>query len=356
MPERLRASLPHQRASARFDARSAKGRAMPGLLIQPSVLAQCRDEIARIADATGVPIEPIEVPGEGERLDEASMQRITLALSTISGSNPGGPERRFFGAATRAPNLRWLHVSHAGIDDPVFGRLLDQGVRISNSSGASAEPIAQTAIGGLLALARGFPAWAEAQRAHEWRPHERQLPELRGQTLVVVGLGAIGGHIARLGQALGLHVIGVRRSPRREDDTIDELVTPEGLAQVLPRAEWLALAVPLTDQTRGLIDAPALASLPPGARILNVARGEVIEEEAMIEALRSGALGGAYLDVFAEEPLPPSSPLWDLPNVIVSPHSSASSTGNAARALEIFLDNLERWVRDEPLENEVSER
>ena len=125
---------------------------------------------------------------------------------------------------------------------------------------------------------------------------------------------------------------------------------------MLPRADWLALAVPLTDDTRGLIDASAFAALPPGARVLNVARGEVIDEPAMIAALRSGALAGAYLDVFVEEPLPPSSPLWDLPNVIVTPHNSASSTGNVARALDIFLRNLERWVRDKPLENEVSER
>lgn len=329
---------------------------MPGLLIQPTILAQVRDELDRIATVTGIAIEPIEVPSEGERLDDATMQRIELALSTISGATPGPPERRFFGAATRAPNLRWLHVSHAGIDDPVFGRLLDQGVRISNSSGASAEPIAQTAIGGLLALARGFPAWAEAQRAHEWRPHAGQLPELRGQTIVVVGLGAIGGHIARLAQALGLHTIGVRRSPRRDGDAVDELVSPDELRTVLRRADWLALAVPLTEETRSLIDASALAALPRGARILNVARGEVIDEPALIEALRGGALGGAYLDVFVEEPLPASSPLWDLPNVIVSPHNSASSSGNAARALEIFLRNLEHWVRAEPLENEVSER
>ena len=195
-----------------------------------------------------------------------------------------------------AGELRWLHTSNAGTDRAFYQRLraLDQGVRISNSS-ASAEPIAQTAIGGLLSLARGFPAWAEGQRAHEWRSHEGQTPELRGQTIVVVGLGAIGGHIARLAQALGLHVIGVRRSPRRDDDNVDELVTPGELASVLPRADWLALAVPLTDDTRGLIDASAFAALPPGARVLNVARGEVIDEPAMIAALRSGALAGAYL-------------------------------------------------------------
>ncbi len=140
---------------------------MAGLLIQPYILERYREEIARISADTGTPIDPIEVPPDGERLDDDVLARIDIALSTISGAQPGGAERRFFGAATRAPGLEWLHVSHAGIDDPVFGTLLDRGVRLSNSSGASAEPIAQTAIAGLLSLARGLPAFAVAQREHD---------------------------------------------------------------------------------------------------------------------------------------------------------------------------------------------
>ncbi len=313
---------------------------------------------AAIAEAFADRIRDLDAAIEVASLHpDGSITPSAEGIEVAFKSEDVGSERETLLSLAEAGELRWLHTSSAGTDRVFYQRLraLDQGVRISNSSG-SAEPIAQTAIGGLLSLARGFPAWAEGQRAHEWRPHEGQTPELRGQTIVVVGLGAIGGHIARLAQALGLHVIGVRRSPRRDDDSVDELVTPQEFASVLPRADWLALTVPLTDDTRGLIDASAFAALPPGARLLNVARGEVIDEPAMIAALRSGALAGAYLDVFAEEPLPPSSPLWDLPNVIVTPHNSASSTGNVARALDIFLRNLERWVRDEPLENEVSER
>ncbi len=313
---------------------------------------------AAIAEAFADRIRDLDAAIEVASLHpDGSITPSAEGIEVAFKSEDVGSERETLLSLAEAGELRWLHTSSAGTDRAFYQRLraLDQGVRISNSSG-SAEPIAQTAIGGLLSLARGFPAWAEGQRAHEWRRHEGQTPELRGQTIVVVGLGAIGGHIARLAQALGLHVIGVRRSPRRDDDSVDELVTPQGFASVLPRADWLALTVPLTDDTRGLIDASAFAALPPGARLLNVARGEVLDEPAMIAALRSGALAGAYLDVFAEEPLPPSSPLWDLPNVIVTPHNSASSTGNMARALDIFLRNLERWVRDEPLENEVSER
>jgi phosphoglycerate dehydrogenase-like enzyme len=171
--------------------------------------------------------------------------------------------------------------------------------------------------------------------------------------MLVVGLGAIGAELARLARALGLRVIGARRSPRRDDDPVDELVSPEALHEALPRADWLALACPLTEKTRGMIDARALALLPRGARILNVSRGEVIDELALIEALRTGHLAGAYLDVFAVEPLPADSPLWDMPGVMISPHDSSPSEGNLTRQAEVFLRNLAHWRRGEALENEV---
>ncbi len=333
---------------------------MAGLLISRVVADRCEAEFARVQGETDLTLELIIVPEvEGVFLEPEDLARVEIAF--FSGdmlADEGTLARRFFGAALRAPNLKWMHASNAGIDDPVFGRVLEAGARLSNSSGSSAEPIAQTAIGGMLALSRGFPAWGDAQRDREWRPLEQAATpaDLGTQTVVVVGLGAIGGHIARLSQALGLHVIGVRRSPQRPGDPVDEMVTPADLASVLPRADWLALAMPLTDETRDMISAEAIALLPKGARILNVARGQVIDEGAMIDALRSGALGGAYLDVFDTEPLPSESPLWELPNVIVTPHNSSASLGNNERSTLMFLTNLDHWARDEPLENEVSER
>ena len=224
---------------------------------------------------------------------------------------------------------------------------------MTTSSGATAQPIAQTAIAGMLALARGFPAWSTAQREHVWAPQRSAPRDLQGQTMVIVGLGAIGNEIARLAEQFGLHVIGVRRSPRRAGDHAGELVAPSALGSVAARADWLVLACPLTEKTRGMINAEVLAALPPGAHVINVARGQVIDEGALIAALTTGNLGGAYLDVFEHEPLPADSPLWDLPNVIVSPHNSAASTGNSARVAEIFFRNLEHWLRGEALENEV---
>jgi len=204
-------------------------------------------------------------------------------------------------------------------------------------------------------LARNFPRWLNAQREHRWDP--ARMPhfprDLPGQTMLIVGLGSIGSEIARLARVLGLKVIGIRRSPQKPGDRVDELHPPQKLAELLPRADWLVIASPLTAETRGLINAGLLARLPQGARIINIGRGEIIDETAMIEALRSGHLAGAYLDVFEKEPLPAESPLWDLPNVLVSPHNSAAASGNDQRVYQLFVANLENWCRKQALTNEV---
>ena len=207
----------------------------------------------------------------------------------------------------------------------------------------------------LLMLARGFPRWLEAPCRRDGRPIGQPLvpADVAGQTLLVFGLGGIGSEIARLGRALGMRVIGVRRRPLEAGDPVDELHPPARLRELLPRADWLALACSLSDETRGVIDAESLALLPRGARVLNVARGGVVDEPALIAALRSGHVAGAYLDVFAAEPLPADSPLWTLPNVIATPHNSSVSRGNEARRNRIFLRNLVRFGRGEPLSNEV---
>jgi phosphoglycerate dehydrogenase-like enzyme len=166
-------------------------------------------------------------------------------------------------------------------------------------------------------------------------------------------MGSIGTGIARLAQALGLTVIGIRRSPRMPSDPVAETHPPSALAELLPRCDWLAIACPLTAETRRLVDAAMLARLPRGARVINVARGEIVDEAALVHALQGGHLAGAYLDVFEQEPLPAESPLWDLPNVIVTPHNCGASSGNEARILALFADNLERWLSGQPLLNEL---
>ena len=294
------------------------------------------------------------------RLDPADMERITVAFA--SGDMGDRPElqlgRRLYGAARRAPNLQWMHVSNVGTDDPIFAELMDKGIAVSNSAGANGEPIALTVLGALLALARRLPLYGEQQRGHEWKKMLRpESPvDLRGQTVTIFGLGSIGGFLASFLRPIGTHTIGVRRTPAGAEDHVDEWVSPDRLEEVLPRTDWLVCTAPLTAQTRGRIDASAIALLPKGAHLINVGRGPVIDEEALIAALRSGHLAGAYLDVFATEPLPADSPLWDLPNVMLTPHDSAASRGNAGRAAMIFLEELERWQRGEQPMRSVQER
>lgn len=327
-----------------------------GLLTTPVFIAEYGDRFQEICAAHGMVLRPVTLPpNPTQRLDDAQLACIEIACFTGNFEADQRFSRRFLGSALRAPRLRWMHLPNAGVDDPVFRRLLDQGVRLTTSSGAAAEPIAQTAIAGLLALARGFPHWATAQRGHAWAPrHDEQQPrDVRGQHMVLVGVGAIGNHIGRLGRALGLHVAGLRHRPRTTDDHVDEMHPPAALRTLLPHADWLVLACPLTEDTHGLIDAAALALLPATARLINVARGQIIDEPALITALQAGRIAGAYLDVFTEEPLPAGSPLWDLPNVIISPHNSSASSGNAARVSELFLRNMQHWMRGEALENEV---
>lgn len=327
---------------------------MTGFLTTRHFWGRFGAEAARVAAEAGLTLEPIFVPDDpAERLGDEEVARIEIAY--FSGDVfASGLARGFFAAAQGAPNLRWMHVFNAGVDNPVFMRIKEK-ARLTTSSGSTAEPIAQTLICGLLMLARHMPHYLEAQRRHAWEPLPAELiPEdLSRQVLTVFGLGAIGCEIARLGRALGLHVIGVRRSPLREGDPVDELVPPSRLADVLPRTDWLALASPLTPETRRVIDARALSALPRGARVLNISRGEVIDEQALIAALREGHIAGAYLDVFETEPLPADSPLWEMPNVIITPHNSSPSRGNEGRTAQYFLRNLAAWAKGEELVNEV---
>lgn len=326
------------------------------LLTTDWFLSRYASELTVVLTEAESTLTPLVLPTAGARLDDATLAAIRIAF--FHGDFRSDPDftRRFFGACLRAPNLAWVQLPNSGVDDPVFPRLLARGTRLTNAPGAAAGPIAQTAIAGLLMLARGFPRWIAAQQRSLWDPHPwADAPsDLDGQVLVLVGLGAIGQRIAVLADALGLHVTGVRRTAGPPPPGVAELAVPAELPQLLPRADWLVLACPLTDDTRGLIDVAMLNRIKPGARIINVSRGEIIDEPALIDALASGRLGGAYLDVFRAEPLAAESPLWSLPNVIVTPHDSSASRGNAGRVSRLFLSNLRHWLRGEALEHEVA--
>jgi phosphoglycerate dehydrogenase-like enzyme len=255
----------------------------------------------------------------------------------------------FMRVALDAPGLRWLHVFSAGVDHPVFGMFLDRGVRLTTSSGSSAVPIAHTVVMHLLALCRNAIGFARQQAAHEWVRSD--VVDLEGRTVGIVGLGAIGREVARLLPHFGVRVVGMRRTPDGNEPC--ETWPTSRLHELLGIVDDLVLTAPLTPDTRGMIGATELALLGPGAHVVNVGRGELVDEPALVEALQRGHLGGAALDVFATEPLPGDSPLWDLPNVIVTPHSAGATERSRERAVEIFADNLARYVHGEPLRNEV---
>jgi D-2-hydroxyacid dehydrogenase (NADP+) len=279
-------------------------------------------------------------------VDLAFVSRDVIGLSSKHELTP--ETVRFYETMRLASSLRWVHIHSAGADRPIYQDLMARGVTVTDSAGINAPVVAQTALAGLLALARRFVPLQAAQRQHRWAPLiQSGLPrDLCGQTAVVVGWGHIGKQVGALLNAVGLHVIAVRRHLDPEPSATETLVYAQ-LMTVLPRADWLVLTCPLTDLTRGLVSARALACLPPHAHLINVARGEVVDEDALIRALQSGRLAGAYLDVFEHEPLRPDSLFWDMPNVIVTPHSAGFSDGNAQRVERLFLEGLKQWLSDD---------
>jgi phosphoglycerate dehydrogenase-like enzyme len=253
-----------------------------------------------------------------------------------------------------SPNLRWVHIHSAGADRDIYVRLKAKGVQVATSSGANSEVVAQTALAGLLALSRKFPELVHAMHQKKWAPllGSQLPPDLAGQTAMLVGWGPIAQRVAQFLSMLGLRLKVVRQQahasnshPSAAGSSQIEMLTYETFDAALPSTDWVVLMCPLTATTRGLFDARRLALLPHGAGLVNVARGEVVVEKDLIEALQTGKLGSAYLDVFEHEPLPPASPLWSLPNVILTPHSAGFSSGNEARVSQMFLDNLASWAK-----------
>lgn len=324
------------------------------ILLSQQALARHGSAIAQVLGARPYEFVAIEsaVAGGRSDVDVAFISREVTGLSTKHELAPS--LQSCYEVLRRSAGLKWVHIHSAGADRAIYVELRARGVTVTTSSGANAEVVAQTALAGLLALARRFPQLMAAQREHRWAPLlGGRLPrDLGGQTAVLVGWGPIGQRIAAFLRLLGLQVVVVRRQAQAARDGV-EMVSFEDFLRVLARADWLLLACPLTAQTRGLVDARALAALPAGAGLINVARGEVVVESDLVAALQSGHLGGAFLDVFEHEPLPPASPLWDLPQVMATPHSAGHSDGNEARVAAMFLDNLRRWCAGETLLNIV---
>jgi phosphoglycerate dehydrogenase-like enzyme len=254
----------------------------------------------------------------------------------------------------RASKLRWIQAASAGVDALLFPALVDSDVVLTNAKGIFDAAIAEWVTGMFVVFSKNVLAVLDRQRRHEWL-HELTEP-LRGKRVLVVGVGGIGRAIGRNAVALGMRVRGVGRSTRPGDEVFGVVLGADELREGLGWADYVVDVLPGTPASRHTFDAGAFAAMRRGARFVNVGRGWTVDEAALVDALRAGRLSGAALDVFEEEPLPADSPLWDLPNVVVFPHMSGDFAGWRESVAELFLENLLRFVRGEPLRNVVDKR
>jgi phosphoglycerate dehydrogenase-like enzyme len=262
------------------------------------------------------------------------------------------------GELAAAPALRWVHSSAVAVETICVPELAARGVLLSNTRGVQAVPIAEHVLATVLALAKQLPFALERQREGRWSQNDfvgGRLPWLLGgRTLGLIGVGTIGGEIARLASAFGMHVVATRRRLDRPlPPGLAEVFPPSALDRVLERADVVVVAAPLTPETEGLLDARAFGRMKRGAIFVNVGRAKIADRGALIDVLRAGHLGGASLDVFHQEPLPPDDPLWTMPNVVLTPHTSGFRTGHWDEVVDLFSENLERFEAGKPLRYRV---
>ncbi|NJD11844.1 MAG: D-2-hydroxyacid dehydrogenase [Gemmatimonadetes bacterium] len=302
--------------------------------------------------------EPVSGRGDGggaglEALAAARGAEIIMAL---------GLPRDLLLAALEPPRaLRWIHSGAAGVRSLLHPELVESDILLTNSAAVHAPPMAESVLGMVLHFARGFDFAVRAQAAHEWgkRPFECDplaAREVQGATLGILGFGGVGREVATRARALGMDVLAVRRRAAPADAGSTMLSGPGALDELLARSDYLVVCAPSTAETTGLLDARRLALMKRSAVLINVARGDVVVEAALADALRSGHLRGAGLDVFAREPLPPDSPLWTLDNVLITPHVSGTTPRFWRREVDLIVDNVARYRAGRSLRNLVDKQ
>ncbi|WP_398466488.1 D-2-hydroxyacid dehydrogenase [Tardiphaga sp.] len=267
----------------------------------------------------------------------------TVAFACKFGSNPF-PRAAF----TASPHLEWLSIGSSGVDHVVPWD--DNKIIVTNASGVAADEMAQYVIGAIFGLYQSFPYFAKCQAAHSWK--YRLIRSATGARVGLVGLGHTGEAIAKLCRSVGLQVVACR-STGHPSEHVDRVYTSDDLHAMLAAVDVTVVCSALTPSTRDIIDSAAFSAMRKGSYFINVARGGIVVEDALIAALHTGHLSGAVLDVTRTEPLPASSPLWDSPNLLITPHTSSEFEGWQARAAMMFADNLDRWLRGETLRNRV---
>jgi phosphoglycerate dehydrogenase-like enzyme len=297
---------------------------------------------------------PVTGSGDGGGVSDEALAAIRGAEVYLGMGLP----RDLLSAALEPPRrLRWVHSGAAGVASLLHPELSLHGIVLTNSAGVHGPPMAESVLGMILYFARGFDYAVRARSRREWGSAAFQagssgVREVAGATVGIIGLGGVGREVARRARSLGMKVVAIRRRPGPDDD-VEMLEGPDALDRLLARSDYVVATAPSTAATRGLIDAARIARMRPGSVFINVARGDLVDETALIDALRSGRLRGAALDVFGDEPLPPSSALWDLDNVLITPHVSATTTRFWQRETSLILDNLRRYLDGRTLRNTV---
>lgn len=256
-----------------------------------------------------------------------------------------------------ADKLQWIQAIGVGYNQFPLADLRRRGIRLTNAVGVNANAVSEHALALLLALSRRLPEARDNQHRKHWRPMisdpQAREDEIADKTLGIVGLGAIGNRLATLAKAFGMRVIGTKGNPAAYQGQADAVLPPDRLAELLDSADYVALCCPLKPETTNLIGATELRRMRPSAYLVNVSRGQIVVESELIAALQRGDIAGAALDLTVDEPLPPESPLWDLPNVLITPHTGGETSRYEQRLVDIIVENVRRWERDEPFIHQV---
>ena len=251
-----------------------------------------------------------------------------------------------------APQLKWIQATSAGIGQSVLRYGYDRtGWRFTTASGVHARPLAEFCLMAMLMFVKNYPLMDAQKQARKWQRFNNT--ELRGKTVGIIGLGRIGRDLAQVCQFFGMRVLACRRSGKAKPATVDQLYPPERLDELLPQVDFLVLCTPHTPETDGLLNAARIRRLKNGAVLINIARGAIVDQAALTQALIDGHLGGAALDVTDPEPLPVDDPLWALPNVFISHHSASTADTENAKLSDLFIRNLHHYLKGEPLENQL---
>jgi phosphoglycerate dehydrogenase-like enzyme len=340
---------------------SGPGGAPTAIALSPILSARYRSRDLDLIRAAAPGARIVTLSREG--LTDESVEDVEVLLRGWLSSDA------FDRLLARAPRLNYVHSASAGVERALTATARERGIVITNARGVFSRPIAEYVLMMILAVSRRLPGLLELQRERTWQPLEGV--ELRDVTVGIVGLGSIGRAVGALATAFGCRVVAVRRRSEAggagatavgamDDESrsfgefmLDRVSGPDSLPQLLSESDFVVLAAPLTPETEDMIDEAALTAMKPTAWLINIARGRLVDERALLAALREGRIGGAILDTFREEPLPPSSAFYDLENVIVTPHTSWSSGRVLDRSVQLFCDNLRRYAAGEPLLNVV---